>query len=74
MDDKTKRSWERFLNPQSLRANLVVGSLFIAAFEMLKDSIIDHIRDFFSTGFNQAGLIIGGGLKGTLFLCMLLTD
>jgi hypothetical protein len=58
MDEKIRQSWERFLNPESLRANLVAGSLFIAAFEMLKSSIIDRIRDFFSTGFNQSGPII----------------
>ena len=58
MDEKIRQSWERFLNPESLRANVVAGSLFIAAFEMLKSSIIDRIRDFFSTGFNQSGPII----------------
>lgn len=63
MADKTKQSWERFLNPHSLRANLIVGSLFIASFEMLKDSIIDHPRNFFSTGFNQSGPIIGERYK-----------
>jgi hypothetical protein len=63
MDEKIRQSWERFLNPESLRANLVTGSLFIAAFEMLKTSIIDHIRDFFSTGFNQSGPIIGERYK-----------
>ena len=54
MDEKIKQSWERFLNPDSLRANLVTGSLYITAFEMLKDSIIERIRDFYSTGFNLA--------------------
>lgn len=63
MKNKTNHSWERFLNPESLRANLIVGSLFITAFEMLKDSMIDHIKSFFSTGFNQSGLIIGEKYK-----------
>jgi hypothetical protein len=58
MEDKIRQSWERFLHPESLRTNLIVGSLFIAAFEMLTDSIIDHIRNFFSTGFNQSGFVI----------------
>ncbi len=66
MDDNIKQSWERFLNPESLRANLVTGSLYIAAFEMLKSSIIERIRDFFSTGFNESGLIIDEKYKTTV--------
>jgi hypothetical protein len=68
MDDKTKQSWERFLNPESLRANLVAGSLYIAAFEMLKSSIIERIRDFFSTGFNQSGPIISEKYKTSVLI------
>jgi len=63
MNDNIKQSWERFLNPESLRANLIAGSLYIAAFEMLKSSIIERISDFFSTGFNQDGPIIGEKYK-----------
>ncbi len=63
MDDKIKQSWEHFLNPELLRAKLVVGSLYISAFEMLKSSIIERIRDFFSIGFNKNGPIIGEKYK-----------
>ena len=62
-DDKTQQSWERFLNPTILRSNLIIGSLYIAAFEMLKSSIIERIRDFYTTGFNQSGLTISEKYK-----------
>ncbi|MFO1461058.1 MAG: hypothetical protein U1G08_16845 [Verrucomicrobiota bacterium] len=41
-------SWERLLNPESLKRNLVAAAVFLAAYEMLKDSMIDRLRDFFS--------------------------
>jgi len=63
MDNDIKLSWERFLNPEILRTNLIVSSLFITAFEMLKDSIIGRIRDFFIDGFNGNDWIINDNYK-----------
>jgi hypothetical protein len=50
--------WEEFLNPASLRSKLISASLFLAAFEILKDSIVERIKDFFTSGFDQNGDII----------------
>ena len=55
MDEKIQASWERFLNPETLRQNLIVASMFIAAFEILKDNIVDRIKHFYITGFDQTG-------------------
>jgi len=63
MDDDIRLSWERFLNPEILRTNLIVASLFITAFEMLKDSIIGRIRDFFTGGFHENGWIVNDNYK-----------
>lgn len=63
MDNDIRISWKRFLNPEILRTNLIVASLFITAFEMLKDSIIEHIRYFFINGFNEKGWIIDNKYK-----------
>ncbi len=41
-------SWEKFLNPDSLKQNLLQGGLYLAAFEMLKGSLMGRPRDFFS--------------------------
>ena len=54
----TKDSWEKFLHPGTLRGNLLMISLFIAAFEMFKDSVIEKPESFFCHGFNKNGLII----------------
>jgi len=58
MEDDIRISWERFLNPDVLRTNLIVASLYITAFEMLKESIIERAKEFFSVGYNENGLII----------------
>lgn len=55
MDAKVQASWERFLHPETLRQNLLVSSMFIAAFEILKESIVDRIKGFYTTGFDQTG-------------------
>jgi hypothetical protein len=63
MDEDIRLQWEKFLNPEILRTNLIVGSLFITAFEMLKDSIIRRSRDFFTDGFDENGWIINDNYK-----------
>ncbi len=63
MKNNVDLSWERFLNPETLRTNLIAASIFITAFEMLKDSIIGHIRDFFTHGFSENGWIISADYK-----------
>lgn len=46
---------EKFLDPQAIRGNLVLSSLYLAAYELLKSAIIDNIRDFFTTGYTEDG-------------------
>jgi hypothetical protein len=58
MDEQLRQSWERFLNPETLRSNLIVASIFLAAHEILRQSIIERIRDFFTTGFDSSGFIV----------------
>ena len=55
MDDKIQENWERFLNPESLRSNLILASLYIATFEILKNSIIERIKTFFWIGLDESG-------------------
>ena len=57
MDD-SHETWRRFLNPKVLRPNLILASIYIATYEILKDSIIRRIKEFYVTGFDQVGDII----------------
>ena len=51
----TTDAWERFLNPDVLRPNLVIASLYIAAFEVLKSSVVDRVKTFFSSPHGPGG-------------------
>ena len=51
-------SWEKFLHPETLKNNLIAISLFITAFEMFKDRVVEKPETFFSNGFDERGPII----------------
>ncbi|MFO0799103.1 MAG: hypothetical protein U0804_16670 [Gemmataceae bacterium] len=51
--DQVHRGWAKFLNPESLRGNLIAASIYLAAFEVLQSSVIDRIRGFFSNDFKD---------------------
>ena len=52
------KSWAKFLDPDSLKSNLISASLFIAAFEVLQSSVMDPLKGFFSLGFDVTGVQI----------------
>lgn len=39
--------WEKFLNPQILKQKLISFSMYLSAYEMLKDSIIDRVKSVY---------------------------
>lgn len=47
-------NFEKFLNPETVKANLILSALYLAAYELLKDSIIDGIRGFFTFNYVNA--------------------
>lgn len=47
--------WEEFLNPAILRSKLISASIYLAAFQMLKDSIVDRLKSFYTFGFDENG-------------------
>ncbi len=55
----TADRWERFLDPDVLRPSLFMATMFITTFEILKDSIVDRIRGFYTDGLDENGLVIG---------------
>jgi hypothetical protein len=58
MANEAEDSWEKFLNPQTLRSNLIAASIFITSYEILKNSIIDQIKSFYTHGFDENGPIV----------------
>jgi len=59
VDENVKASWERFLNPTCLKQNIITASVYLMAFEMLKSSIEEKIRNFFIEGFDENGVTAG---------------
>lgn len=49
--------WEELLEPTITQEKLISASLYISAFEILKDSICGRVRAFYSTGFDEAGSV-----------------
>lgn len=52
--NETSKKWEAFLDPASLQDKLVSASLYVMAFEILKESICGRIRTFYLEGFGDA--------------------
>jgi hypothetical protein len=51
----TADQWERFLDPDVVKPSLFLATMFITTFEILKDSIVDDIRGFYTNGFGEHG-------------------
>jgi hypothetical protein len=52
--DASKR-WEEMLTPEIVRVKFIAVGLLAVAYEMLEDTIVGRVRDFFSTGFDAKG-------------------
>lgn len=62
----TSESWEQLLNPAVMQERLISASLYVTAFELLKNSIIDRIRSFYMVGFDTNGDIIDEKYEATV--------
>ena len=54
----TADRWERFLDPEVVRSSLFIATMFVTTFEILKDSIVDRIRDFYTQGWDENGPVV----------------
>ncbi|MDM4014890.1 hypothetical protein [Roseiconus lacunae] len=48
--DRVQQSWEKFLDPGTLRSNLIACSLFIVAWETFCRTSIDNLHGFYNFG------------------------
>ncbi len=47
--------WERFLDPEIVKPSLFLATMYITTFEILKNSIVDRIKDFYSISWSEQG-------------------
>ncbi|MGQ7863964.1 hypothetical protein ACUN0G_32500 [Pseudomonas sp. 32A] len=50
-----EKQWENLLTPAVMQERMITVSLYITAYEMLKESIIGRLKDFYSIGFDSDG-------------------
>lgn len=60
---KQEERWGRFLDPDVVRPSLFMATMFITTFEILKNSIVDRIRDFYSIGWSEEGSTVSQEYK-----------
>ena len=47
--------WEQLLTPSVMQERLISASLYVTAFELLKESIVGRLRSFYMVGFDTEG-------------------
>lgn len=61
--NKAFASWDRFLNPETLKQSLIEASVFLTAYEMFRQSVIENLRSFFSDGFTDGKWVPSASYK-----------
>jgi hypothetical protein len=51
--DKHLKDWDKFLDTEGVKRNLIKVSLYLFSYELLKNSVVEHIRDLYTTGFDK---------------------
>lgn len=59
----TSERWEQFLDPGVVKPSLFLATMFITAFEVLKNSVIDRLRNFYEDSWDENGPIINDDYK-----------
>lgn len=52
MSDVNDR-WEKFLDPEFVKPSLFMATMFITSFEILKNVVVDRVRDFYVAEWSQ---------------------
>lgn len=62
--EKNFRDWMKFLDADEVRFQLISASLYLTAYDLLVNSVIEKIKDFYITGFDEGGLMDIGQFAG----------
>jgi hypothetical protein len=57
------QSWLKFLDPQSLRSNLILASIYLAAWETFEHGVIGNIESFYLNGFDENSFTYSEGYQ-----------
>lgn len=51
---KPDESWKKLLNPETLKGNLICASLYLTAFEILKNSVVEQLKAYILFGLDES--------------------
>jgi hypothetical protein len=57
-DKKHLKDWVKLLDTEEVKKNLIKVSLYLFSYELLRNSVVDKIRDFYIIGFDGTNDII----------------
>lgn len=56
--EKNFRDWMKFLDAGEVKFQLISASLYLTAYDLLIQCIVEKIKDFYTTGFDEKGWIV----------------
>jgi hypothetical protein len=56
--DQINDQWRNLLTPEILRTRLISCSIYLTAFHLLKASVVDRIKGFFTDGFKDGKILV----------------
>lgn len=61
--DKYMKDWMKLINPEEVKFQLITSSFYITAYDILIETIVQEVKDFYMSGFNKNGIIIDPNYK-----------
>lgn len=58
MSNSASKPWEKFTTPEILQRNLLLASLYLSAYEILKSTLIQRPQEFFTRTFKDGKRIL----------------
>ena len=56
--NKYFKDWMKFLDVDEVKFQLITASLYLTAYDLLIESIVQKIKDFYTNGFEENGWIV----------------
>jgi len=57
-EDKFINDWMKLLDPEEVKFQLISSSFYITAYDILIETVVQKIKDFYMSGFDENGMII----------------
>ncbi len=62
-EKKYIKDWMKLLDPEEVKFQLISSSFYITAYDILIETIVQKIKDFYMTGFDENGMILEANYK-----------